>query len=215
MCCNVQFLNDSRVFAHVSVTFLSFAGLLHRVKAYERLLETHPEHIEKIQLLQIAVPTRTHVKEYKTLKEELDQMIGRVNGRFSQVTWTPIRYMNECLGQDELTALYRDAAVALVTPLKDGMNLVAKEYVACQVEEPGVLVLSPFAGASVLMLEALSVNPYSIDLTAWTIHKALTMPLKERKERMKKLQKREILQDSENWTKNFLDFVSYIYSVED
>lgn len=194
---------------------MSFAGLLHRVRAYEKLLETHPEHIEKIQLLQVAVPSRTHVKEYRTLKEELDQMIGRVNGRFSRVTWTPIRYMNECLGQDELTGLYRDAAVALVTPLKDGMNLVAKEYVACQVADPGVLVLSPFAGASVLMAEALPVNPYNIDLTACTIHKALTMPLEERKERMKKLQKREILLDSKNWTNIFLDFLSYIYSTEE
>lgn len=194
---------------------MSFAGLLHRVRAYERLLETHPEHIEKIQLLQVAVPSRTHVKEYMTLKEELDQMIGRVNGRFSRVTWAPIRYMNECLGQDELTGLYRDAAVALVTPLKDGMNLVAKEYVACQVADPGVLVLSPFAGASVLMAEALPVNPYNIDLTAFTIHKALTMPLEERKERMKKLQKREILLDSNNWTNTFLDFLSYIYSTEE
>lgn len=155
------------------------------------------------------------MKEYRTLKEELDQMIGKVNGRFSRVTWTPIRYMNECLGQDELTGLYRDAAVALVTPLKDGMNLVAKEYVACQVGDPGVLVLSPFAGASVLMLEALPVNPYNIDLTASTIHKALTMPLEERKERMKKLQKREILLDSKNWTNTFLDFLSYIYSTEE
>lgn len=198
----------------MSVT-LSIAGLLHRVRAYEKLLETHPEHIEKIQLLQVAVPSRIHVQEYKTLKEELDQMIGRVNGRFSRVTWTPIRYMNECLGQDELTGLYRDAAVALVTPLKDGMNLVAKEYVACQGDDPGVLVLSPFAGASVHMSEALQVNPYNIDLTALTIHKALTMPLAERKERMKKLQKREILLDSGNWTNIFLDFVSYINSVEE
>lgn len=191
------------------------AGLLHRVKAYEKLLETYPELIEKIQYLQVAVPSRTHVKEYKHLKADLDQLIGRVNGRFSGVNWTPIRYMNECMSQEELAGLYRDAAVALVTPLRDGMNLVAKEYVACQVNDPGVLVLSPFAGASVLMTEALPVNPYNIDVTAWTIHKALTMPLEERKNRMKKLQARERLQHSGNWTNTFLDFVAYIFQEEE
>ncbi|XP_013142422.1 PREDICTED: alpha,alpha-trehalose-phosphate synthase [UDP-forming] [Papilio polytes] len=131
-------------------------GLVHRLKAFERLLEKHPEHIEKVVLLQISVPSRTDVKEYQDLKEEMDQLVGRINGRFTTPNWSPIRYIYGCVGQDELAAFYRDAAVALVTPLRDGMNLVAKEFVACQINKPpGVLIVSPFAGAGEMMHEGL------------------------------------------------------------
>nr|CAH7737629.1 unnamed protein product [Callosobruchus chinensis] len=103
-------------------------GLVHRLRSFEKLLERYPEHIEKVSLLQISVPSRTDVKEYQDLKEEMDQLVGRINGRFTTPNWSPIRYIYGCVSQDELAAFYRDSAVGLVTPLRDGMNLVAKEF---------------------------------------------------------------------------------------
>ncbi|KAL4715519.1 hypothetical protein ACJJTC_009145 [Scirpophaga incertulas] len=183
-------------------------GLVHRLKAFERLLEKHPEHIEKVVLLQISVPSRTDVKEYQDLKEEMDQLVGRINGRFTTPNWSPIRYIYGCVGQDELAAFYRDAAVALVTPLRDGMNLVAKEFVACQINQPpGVLIVSPFAGAGEMMHEALICNPYELDDAAEVIHRALIMPEDERTVRMNHLRRREQLNDVDSWMKAFLKAV--------
>ncbi|XP_050562115.1 uncharacterized protein LOC118264944 isoform X2 [Spodoptera frugiperda] len=180
-------------------------GLVHRLKAFERLLEKYPEHIEKVMLLQISVPSRTDVKEYQDLKEEMDQLVGRINGRFTTPNWSPIRYIYGCVGQDELAAFYRDAAVALVTPLRDGMNLVAKEFVACQINKPpGVLIVSPFAGAGEMMHEALICNPYELDDAAEVIHRALIMPEDERTVRMNHLRRREQLNDVDSWMKAFL-----------
>lgn len=128
--------------------------------------------ILQVTLLQIAVPSRTDVREYQDLKLEIDQLIGCINGRFTTPNWSPIRYIYGCVSQDELAAFYRDAAVALVTPLRDGMNLVAKEFVACQIRTPpGVLIVSPFAGAGEMMHEALICNPYEIDEAAEVIHR--------------------------------------------
>ncbi|XP_046407165.1 alpha,alpha-trehalose-phosphate synthase [UDP-forming]-like [Ischnura elegans] len=182
-------------------------GLVHRVKAFEKLLEKHPEFIEKVTLLQISVPSRTDVREYRQLKEEMDQLIGRVNGRFSKPNWSPIRYIYGCVSQEQLAAFYRDSAVALVTPLRDGMNLVAKEYVACQIREPGVLILSPFAGAGGSMHEALVVNPYELEEVAETIARALQMPLEEREVRMTQLRRREQQTDVTHWMSSFLKAV--------
>jgi len=182
-------------------------GLVHRIKAVEKLLEKHPEHIEKVVFLQIAVPSRVDVKEYQELKEELDMEIGKLNGRFSTPNWSPVRYIYGCISQEQLAAFYRDSSVALVTPLRDGMNLVAKEFVACQTKEPGVLVLSPFAGAGASMLEALNVNPYETELFADVIHRALSMPKDERELRMKLLRKRERERDVNFWLKRFLESV--------
>lgn len=180
-------------------------GLVHRLKAFELLLEKHPEHIEKVTLLQIAVPSRTDVKEYQDLKEEMDQLVGCINGRFTTPNWSPIRYIYGCVSQDELAAFYRDASVALVTPLRDGMNLVAKEFVACQINNPpGVLIVSPFAGAGEMMHEALICNPYEIDAAAEVIHRALTMPEDERTLRMNHLRRREKIHDVDYWMKSFL-----------
>uniref|UniRef100_A0A1B6M5T0 Uncharacterized protein n=2 Tax=Graphocephala atropunctata TaxID=36148 RepID=A0A1B6M5T0_9HEMI len=180
-------------------------GLVHRLRAFERLLEKHPEHIQKVTLLQIAVPSRTDVKEYQDLKEEMDQLVGCINGRFTTPNWSPIRYIYGCVSQDELAAFYRDASVALVTPLRDGMNLVAKEFVACQINEPpGVLVVSPFAGAGEMMHEALICNPYEIEHAADVLNRALTMPEDERTLRMNYLRRREKLHDVDYWMKSFL-----------
>ena len=184
-------------------------GLVHRIRAFERLLANHPEHLEKVVLLQVAVPSRTDVKEYQELKEELDMEIGKINGRFSTPNWSPIRYIYGCVSQEQLATFYRDSSVALVTPLRDGMNLVAKEFVACQTKEPGVLVLSPFAGAGDSMLEALKVNPYETELFAEVIHRALTMSKDERELRMKLLRKRECERDVNFWLSSFMKSVNF------
>lgn len=180
-------------------------GLVNRLKAFEVLLEKHPEHREQVSLLQISVPSRTDVSEYQQLKEEMDQLVGRINGRFTTANWSPIRYIFGCVGQQELAAYYRDADVALVTPLRDGMNLVAKEFVACQINQPpGVLIVSPFAGAGEMMHEALLCNPYEIDEAAEVIHRALTMPEDERSLRMNRLRRREMECDVNFWMRSFL-----------
>ncbi|CAH1726380.1 uncharacterized protein LOC114122764 isoform X1 [Aphis gossypii] len=178
-------------------------GLVHRILAFEKFLDKYPEHREKVVLLQISVPSRTDVKEYKQLKDETELLIGRINGRFSMPNWSPIRYIYGCLSQEQLAALYRDCAVALVTPLRDGMNLVAKEFVACQIRTPGVLILSPFAGAGGTMHEALLVNPYELDEMANVLHRAVRMPLDERELRMTQLRHREQLLDVNYWMTSF------------
>ncbi len=183
-------------------------GIPERILAFERLLELHPEHREKVVLLQVAVPSRSQVAEYKALKREIDELVGQVNGRFATATWSPIRYLYRSFTQERLAAIYRDADVALVTPLRDGMNLVAKEYVASQIAEPGVLVLSSLAGAAETMREALLVNPYDLDRTAEAIHRAITMGGTERRSRMAALRKRERRDDVHTWVHSFLDHAS-------
>jgi len=180
-------------------------GLVHRLKAFELLLERYPQHKGKVALMQIAVPSRTDVKEYQDLKEEMDQLVGRINGRFTTPNWSPIRYIYGCVSQNDLAAFYRDSAVAMVTPLRDGMNLVAKEFVACQIKEPpGVLIVSPFAGAGEMMHEALICNPYELVEAADTLHRALTMPEDERMLRMRCLRRREKIHDVDYWMRSFL-----------
>ena len=179
-------------------------GLPQKILAFERLLELHPEHRERIVLLQIAEPSRGAVAEYQRLKREVDELVGRVNGRFGTSGWTPVRYLHRHFDPEELAPLYRDAHVALVTPLRDGMNLVAKEYVACQVRDPGVLILSRLAGASESMDEALRVNPYHCDAVAEALQQALGMDAGERMARMRALQSRERRNDVHAWLEAFI-----------
>ncbi|KAL1140025.1 hypothetical protein AAG570_007002 [Ranatra chinensis] len=180
-------------------------GLTNRLKAFEILLQNHPEHLGKVAMIQIAVPSRTDVNEYQELKEEIDHLVGRINGRFTTPMWSPIRYIYGLVSQNELSSFYRDSAVSFVTPFRDGMNLVAKEFVACQIKEPpGVLVISPFAGASETMLEALVCNPYEIEDAAETLHRALTMPDDEKTLRMNQLRRREKLHDVDFWMRSYL-----------
>lgn len=180
-------------------------GIPERIRSFERLLELHPEHQGKVALLQLAVPSRGEVHEYQSLKREIDELVGRINGRFSTARWSPIRYLHRSVSKDRLASLYRDAHVAIVTPLRDGMNLVAKEYVASQVADPGVLILSKLAGAAETMREALVVNPYHIDEVAQTIHDALEMEADGRIERMEALRQRERREDVHNWVQSFLE----------
>jgi trehalose 6-phosphate synthase/phosphatase len=179
-------------------------GIPHRIRAFAHLLETHPEHRGRVTLLQVAVPSRSEVAEYRQLKREIDELVGRVNGRFGSARWTPIRYLYRSIPQDRLAGLYRDADVAIITPLRDGMNLVAKEFVACQVAEPGVLVLSTLAGAAETMREAVLVNPYDVVGTAEGLHQAITMPREERLGRLRALRARERQANVHVWAKEFL-----------
>jgi trehalose 6-phosphate synthase/phosphatase len=179
-------------------------GIPDRIRAFERLLETHPQYRGKVVLVQLAVPSRAQVAEYQALKREIDELVGRINGRFGSYGWTPIESLYRSMSQHSLAALYRDADVALITPLRDGMNLVAKEYVACQIGEPGVLILSRLTGAAESMHEALLVNPYDVDGVAAALHQALTMSLEERAERLARLQEREKQHDLHHWLSEFL-----------
>jgi trehalose 6-phosphate synthase/phosphatase len=180
-------------------------GLIHRLQAFEKLLEDHPEYKEKVNFMQIAVPSRTNVQEYQDLKEEIDKLVGKINGKFSTANWSPIRYIYGCIPQSELASFYRDASVALVTPLRDGMNLVCKEFVACQTGDPGVLILSRFTGAAELMQEALLCSPYKIEEVVEALHRALQMPLEERTTRMQSLQRREKKNDVNTWMYMFMN----------
>ncbi len=159
-------------------------GLPQRFEAYGRLLERHPEHRRKIHFLQICPRSREEVDEYRKLRAELDRLTGRINGRFSELDWTPLRYSTRPAPRTTLAGLYRIGRIGVVTPLRDGMNLVAKEFVAAQPDDdPGVLVLSQFAGAAHELTEALIVNPFDPDAIAEAMHVGLTMSLGERKER--------------------------------
>src|SRR5712692_4358510 len=180
-------------------------GIPQRFLAIERFLERHPEFQGRFVFTQLLVPSREQVREYRDLKRELDEIVGRVNGRFSDTGWSPIRYLVRSLSPAELGALYRHADVALVTPLRDGMNLVAKEYVAAQVDDPGVLVLSELAGAAEELQEALLVNPFDVDAVAEALATALSMPDDERRARMSALRSRVRANDVHLWVQRFLE----------
>lgn len=159
-------------------------GLPQRFDAFGRLLYSFPQHLRQVNFLQIAARSRQEVGSYQTLRRELDRRAGDINGEFSDFDWVPLRYMTHAVKRTAIAGFYRRARVGLVTPLRDGMNLVAKEYVAAQdSQDPGVLVLSRFAGAADEMTEALIVNPFDADEVAEAIHQALTMPLDERQAR--------------------------------
>ena len=153
-------------------------GLVNRFEAFARLLAKYPEHRRQVSFLQIAARSREDSGAYQRLRRELDQLVGDTNGRFSEFDWVPLRYMTRAVRRQTLAGFYRVARLALVTPLRDGMNLVAKEFVAAQDPlDPGVLILSHFAGAAEELTEALIVNPFDADEMADAIHEGLCMPL--------------------------------------
>ncbi len=180
-------------------------GILERLEAIERLLERHPRYRGHLVFTQLLVPSRERVEEYQAQKRAIDEAVGRINGRFSEHRWSPIRYLVRSVPPDELVAMYRAADIALVTPLRDGMNLVAKEYVAAQTEERGMLVLSELAGCAAELPEALIVNPYDTGAVAETLHRALEMPEEERRARMSALRHRVRANDVRDWLGRFLD----------
>jgi trehalose 6-phosphate synthase/phosphatase len=179
-------------------------GLLRRLLAFQRLLEREPSWRGKVRLVQVAVPSRSGVATYQDHRRQLDELVGRINGEYGTVRWTPISYLYRCLARQDLVALYRAADVMLVTPLRDGMNLVAKEFVASRPDADGVLVLSEFAGASAELAEALVVNPYDLDGVAAALKQALTMPEEERRTRMLALRRRVAEADCYSWAGGFL-----------
>lgn len=183
-------------------------GIPAKFYSIERTLEKYPELIGKISLIQLVVPSRQAVPEYQRWKELLDGLAGRINGRFGVRGWVPIHYMYRSLPQTELLGYYRAAEISLITPLKDGMNLVAKEYCASSVDENGVLILSEFAGSATQMKDgALIVNPHDRGAVADAIYRAYHMPREERLERMRRLRAGIRRQNVFWWVKTFLESV--------
>lgn len=180
-------------------------GIPRRLLAYERLLERHPELRERVRLVQVAVPSRTEVDAYADFRHTVDSLVGRINGRFGTPSWAPVHYVYRNLSEVEVVALYRLADVMVVTPIRDGMNLVAKEFIASRSDGRGVLVLSEFAGAAAELAEAVHVNPYDLDGVAKAMLRCLEMGDDERATRMTTLRHRVFSYDVERWAKTFLD----------
>ncbi len=178
-------------------------GLINRMYAYEQLLRAYPEHQRSTTLMQIAPTSRNEVTQYQDLRQELETEAGHINGTYADFDWTPVRYLNKGFSRKILAGFYRRSQVGLVTPLRDGMNLVAKEYVAAQSpDDPGVLVLSRFAGAAAEMDAALMVNPYDPEGMAEALNRALTMPLKERQSRWARMFEQLQSFDVHRWHSN-------------
>jgi len=181
-------------------------GLPERLRGFGALLENFPEHRNNVTYLQIAARSREDVESYKDLKREIETLAGRINGDYSEADWTPVRYVGRTQPRDMLAGYYRRAQVGLVTPLRDGMNLVAKEYVAAQdPSNPGVLVLSRFAGAAEGMPEALLVNPLDAEGIGEALHAALVMPMEERRERHGAMYRRLCENSVTGWARSFLE----------
>jgi len=178
-------------------------GIPERLEAFDAFLDEHPEAKKQVTLVQIAVPSREKVESYRQLRSQVEGLVGRINGKHAYDGWTPIHYQYRGLGREELIAHYRAADVMLVTPLRDGLNLVAKEFAACA--RDGVLILSKFAGAASEMPEAIHVNPYDQEGLAATLLEAMRMPLDEKKARLERLRERLRRHDLASWTQGFLD----------
>nr|WP_294923257.1 bifunctional alpha,alpha-trehalose-phosphate synthase (UDP-forming)/trehalose-phosphatase [uncultured Flavobacterium sp.] len=179
-------------------------GIPNRIKSFEYFLNKYPEYKGKVRLVMLAVPSRENVPQYQKLKRETDELVGRVNGSLATVNWTPIWYFYRSMPFDDLIDLYIAADVALITPIRDGMNLVAKEYVATRTDGTGVLILSEMAGAAKEMHEGLLINPNNFEQIADTLKHALEMPAEEQKTRMDALQARISRYNVERWAKEFL-----------
>ncbi len=180
-------------------------GIPLRLQAFANALERYPELRKQLTLIQVVVPSREDVPEYESLKREIQRLVGEINGRFTEVGWTPIHYIYRSLSLVELLAYYRTCEIALVTPLKDGMNLVAKEFCACSVENNGVLILSEFAGAAAqLHTGALLVNPFDIEGVADAIHQAWAMDVPSRNIRMEKMRRSIQRYNIFHWVNAFL-----------
>jgi trehalose 6-phosphate synthase len=197
-------LSDRRLI--IGVDRLDYSkGISHRIQAFSHFLDVYPEWRNKVTYLQLTPKSRTGVPEYEEMDRAISTLIGQINGRHGEPSWTPIRYVNRSFSRSALAGFYRLADVGLVTPLRDGMNLVAKEYVASQdPENPGVLVLSQFAGAAAELDEALIVNPHEHEAVAAAINTALEMPLAERRRRYERMFAHLAANDVDRWAKRFL-----------
>ena len=178
-------------------------GIPRRLLAFEELLKDHPSLRGQVRLVQVIVPSRTSVESYEKYRKQIDEMVGRINGAYATVNTVPIHHMHRSIPEWQLVALYRAADVMLVTSTRDGMNLVAKEFVASRIDEKGVLVLSEFTGASAELGEAVQINPYDVVGTAGAIRKALDMPIAEQKMRMRALRRRVLSFTTRDWAESF------------
>jgi trehalose 6-phosphate synthase len=181
-------------------------GIPERLRAYETLLQNYPAQRRQVTFVQISAPSREEVPEYAEIRSQVEATAGRINGRFGEFDWMPLRYINRGFTRRTLAGFFRLSRVGLVTPLRDGMNLVAKEYVAAQSEEdPGVLVLSRFAGAADELDGAIIVNPYDLEAVAEAMHLGLTLPLDERQDRWRQLRVRVNEGDIVQWRQRFVE----------
>jgi trehalose 6-phosphate synthase/phosphatase len=183
-------------------------GIPRRLLAFRRLLEQEPRLRDRVRLIQVAVPSRDTAEPYRVFRKELDELVGRINGAVSTLDSTPVHYLYRSISRAQLVALYLAADVMLVTPLRDGMNLVSKEFVASRVDEDGVLVLSEFAGSAEHLTEAVIVNPYDIDGVVAALKRALSMPKGERTRRMRALREHVLARDVHVWAGTFIDVLS-------
>ena len=221
----VSLAQDSDVLAHVQeirrdggdrrivlgVDRLDYTkGIPRRLEAFERLLQRNPGLRDHVRYIQVAVPSRGDVEAYRQFRSQVEERVSRINGAYGTLRSVPVHYMHQAVSQRDLVALYLAADVMLVTPLRDGMNLVAKEFAASRVDEDGVLVLSEFAGAAAELHGAVSVNPYDVDGVADAIRHAVTMPAQERRARMRSLRRRVIEHDVDAWVGHFLDEMNVI-----
>ena len=154
-------------------------GVINRLKSFEIFLNKYPEYLEKLRLVMLTVPSRSDVPEYKRLKRETDEWVGRINGNYAPVNWTPIWYYYREMNFDDLIDLYMSSDIAMITPVRDGMNLVAKEFVATRIDKKGVLILSEMAGASKELYDSVTINPFDLNSMADSINKAINMSIEE------------------------------------
>ena len=193
-----------------SIVWITARGC-QQLEAFQELLTSRPEHKSHVTFMQIAPVSRGEIAQYRALRREIEGLAGRLNGKFSEFDWTPVRYLNKSFARHVLAGFYRASRVGLVTPLRDGMNLVAKEYIASQdPSDPGVLVLSRFAGAARELSDALIVNPHDIDGVAAALNTALTMPLEQRRERWAALMDVVSRNTVAAWRDRFLDALTEI-----
>jgi len=180
-------------------------GLLHRLHAYETFLENNHTWHEKVVFNMVLIPSRDSIAQYQLMKKEIEATVGRINGRFSNLGWRPVIYQYRSLHHEELVALYDMSDVGLITPLRDGMNLVAKEYIASQVQNKGVLILSEMAGAAVELYQTIIINPYDQNETAEAIREALEMSTEDKEERISSMQKQVRQNDVIKWAYNIFE----------
>ncbi len=189
-------------------------GIAQRLEAFDRFLEKYPETHQKVTLILIAVPSRTNVEHYRLLKQRVDELIGHINGKYGTIGWMPVWYFYRFLSFSNLTSLYKIADIALVTPLRDGMNLIAKEYVATKTNMDGVLILSEMAGAVAELSEAVVVNPNDKEAVADALYYAIHMPVETQRERMQIMQERIRRYNVKTWADDFLTRLSYAHSLQ-
>ncbi len=208
-----EILGDTKII--LSIDRLDYSkGILQRLMAYEKLLIENPKYIEQICLHMIVVPSRDTIPQYRDLRDDIDKMVGNINSRFRTSSWHPIHYFYRSFPIEELSALYNKSQICLVTPMRDGMNLVSKEYIASRTDDTGVLILSEMAGASKELIEALIVNPNNLGELSDAIIQGLEMDVEEQALRMKNLKQTVAKFDIKHWVKIFMDQLSAVKKLE-